>query len=104
MADVCVIGRSRVPAPPARTSAFMRRTSLTILATAGAGWVLVNHYEGNITRIKNVFGDRNGAPKAAPNHAQNFLIVGSDSRGDLKAGEGVQGTGATSSPASAPTP
>jgi LCP family protein required for cell wall assembly len=70
-------------------------TSVAILATAGAGYVLVSHYEGNIHRIKDVFGNRKGAPAAAPNHAENFLIVGSDSRGDLKAGQGVQGTGAT---------
>jgi LCP family protein required for cell wall assembly len=69
-------------------------TSVAILATAGAGYVLVSHYEGNIKRIP-VFGNRKGAPAAAPNHAENFLIVGSDSRGDLKAGQGVQGSGAT---------
>jgi LCP family protein required for cell wall assembly len=70
-------------------------TSVAVLATAGAGYILVQHYEGNIHRIKDVFGNRSGAPQAAPNHAENFLIVGSDSRGDLKAGQGVQGTGAT---------
>ena len=32
-------------------------------------------------------------PAAAPRNAENFLLVGSDSRGDLAAGEGVQGTG-----------
>jgi LCP family protein required for cell wall assembly len=92
-----------VPAGPVRRPRRAARilswiavvTSLAILATAGAGYILVNHYEGNIHRISNVFGDRTGAPKAAPNHAENFLIVGSDSRGDLKAGQGVQGTGAT---------
>ncbi|MBK5307366.1 MAG: LCP family protein [Frankiaceae bacterium] len=68
-------------------------TSIAILATAGAGYVLVNHYEGNIRRIPVFGGDRSDAPKAAPNNAQNFLIVGSDSRGDLKAGQGVQGSG-----------
>jgi LCP family protein required for cell wall assembly len=70
-------------------------TSVAILATAGAGYVLINHYEGNIHRLKDVFGNRADSPKAAPNNAQNFLIVGSDSRGDLKAGQGVQGSGST---------
>ena len=95
------VGRHVVPAGTVRRPRRAARilswiaviTSLSILATAGAGWVLVNHYEGNIKRITNVFGDRGDAPKAAPNHAQNFLIVGSDSRGDLKPGEGVQGRG-----------
>ena len=67
-------------------------TSLAILATAGAGYVLVNHYEGNIRRIAGVL-DRRNAPPPAPNHAENFLLVGSDTRGDLKPGEGVQGRG-----------
>jgi LCP family protein required for cell wall assembly len=69
-------------------------TSVSVLATAGAGYVLVNHYEGNIRRIKGVF-DKSHAPPAAPHNAENFLLVGSDSRGDLKAGEGVQGSGST---------
>jgi LCP family protein required for cell wall assembly len=69
-------------------------TSVSVLATAGAGYVLVNHYEGNIRRIKGVF-DTKHAPPPAPHNAENFLLVGSDSRGDLKAGEGVQGSGAT---------
>ncbi|MDX6230986.1 MAG: hypothetical protein QOI76_4376 [Frankiales bacterium] len=68
-------------------------TSLAVLAFTGAGYLLVNHYEGNIARIKNVL-DPKHAP-AAPHNAENFLLVGSDSRGDLKAGQGVQGTGAT---------
>lgn len=65
-----------------------------MLATAGFGYLLVMHYQGNITHLPNIIGGSN-APKAAPNHAENFLLVGSDSRGNLKAGEGVQGTGAT---------
>ncbi|MDT7539197.1 MAG: hypothetical protein QOI82_2782 [Actinomycetota bacterium] len=89
-------GRVRRPRRTARVLSWIAVvTSISILAVAGFGWVLINHYEGNITRIKDVFGNRADAPKAAPNHAQNFLIVGSDSRGDLKAGEGVQGTGST---------
>lgn len=89
-------GRVRKPRRAARILSWIAVvTSIAVLASAGAGYVLVNHYEGNIGRIKNVFGDRSDAPKAAPNNAENFLIVGSDSRGDLKAGEGVQGTGST---------
>jgi LCP family protein required for cell wall assembly len=68
-------------------------TSLSVLATALAGYILVNHYEGNIGRIAGVLPGGKDTPKAAPNHAQNFLLVGSDTRGDLKPGQGVQGTG-----------
>lgn len=88
-------GRVRRPRRATRVLSWVAViTSVAVLATAGAGYVLVNHYEGNIHRI-NVFGNRSGDPKAAPNHAENFLIVGSDSRGDLKAGQGVQGSGST---------
>ena len=70
-------------------------TSVVVLASAGAGYALLNHYDANISRIDVFgfgFGDR---PAAAPRDAKNILIVGSDSRGDLKAGEGTQGRGAT---------
>ncbi len=70
-------------------------TSVAVLAVAGTGYVLINKYDGNIDRIKNVFGNRDQAPPAAKNNAQTYLIVGSDSRGDLKPGEGTQGRGAT---------
>ena len=88
-------GKVRRPRRAARILSWIAVvTSIAVLATAGAGYILVNHYEGNITRIP-VFGkSRAGAPPPAPNHAENFLIVGSDSRGTLKAGQGVQGSGA----------
>jgi LCP family protein required for cell wall assembly len=86
-------GRRRRPRRAARVLSWIAViTSLSILATAGVGWVLVNHYEGNIRRIAGVL-DRRNAPPPAPNHAENFLLVGSDSRGDLKPGQGVQGRG-----------
>jgi len=88
-------GRVRKPRRAARILSWIAVvTSIAVLATAGAGYLLVSHYEGNIRRITGVF-DRKNAPPAAPNNAQNFLIVGSDSRGNLKAGQGVQGTGST---------
>lgn len=68
--------------------------SAVVLATAGAGYVLVNKYDANIDRIGGVLGlpgvDR---PEEGPRDAQNILLVGSDSRGDLEAGEGTQGRG-----------
>jgi LCP family protein required for cell wall assembly len=67
-------------------------TSLSILATAGAGWALLNFYDGKINRIPGL-GLGQDRPDDLPRDAKNVLIVGSDSRGDLEAGEGVQGTG-----------
>ncbi len=71
-------------------------TSFAVLATACGGYVLVNYYDGKLNRVP-VFGDLGTAsrPDAAPRDARNILIVGSDSRGDLAAGEGTQGSGDT---------
>jgi LCP family protein required for cell wall assembly len=67
-------------------------TSVAVLATAGAGWALLTFYDGKINRLGDLgIGDR---PTDLPRDATNILIVGSDSRGDLKPGEGTQGTGA----------
>ena len=67
-------------------------TSAAVLLTAGGLWALVNFYDGKITRIPGLQlgSDR---PDDLPRDAQNILIVGSDSRGDLAPGEGPQGTG-----------
>ena len=67
-------------------------TSVAVLATAGAGWALLNFYDGKISRITGLdLGD--DRPADLPRDAQNILIVGSDSRGALEAGQGSQGTG-----------
>ena len=93
--DVVPQGKVRKPRRAARVLSWIAVvTSVAVLAAAGTGYVLLNKYDGNIGRI-NVFGDRDSDPPPAPNNALNFLIVGSDSRGDLKAGEGVQGRGAS---------
>jgi LCP family protein required for cell wall assembly len=63
--------------------------SVVILGLAAVGYVLIQHYDGNIDRIANALGDRRNAPPAAPKNAQNILLVGSDSR----AGENGKGTG-----------
>jgi LCP family protein required for cell wall assembly len=63
-----------------------------VLASAGAGYAMLTYYDRNINRI-DVFGADSGDRSAAANGAKNILIVGSDSRGDLAAGEGTQGTG-----------
>ena len=68
-------------------------TSFAVLAVAIGGYAAVRHYDDNINRIDDVFAfdDR---PDAGPSRdARNILIVGSDSRGELAAGEGTQGRG-----------
>jgi LCP family protein required for cell wall assembly len=54
--------------------------SVLILALAGGGYLLLQHYDGNIDRISNVLSKGNKKPAKAPNHAMNVLLVGSDSR------------------------
>jgi LCP family protein required for cell wall assembly len=67
--------------------------AVTVLLAAGGLYLAFNHYVGQIDRIS-IPGLGKDRPKPAPNHAQNFLIVGSDSRVGAN-GEGTQGTGAT---------
>ncbi|MFN2522424.1 MAG: LCP family protein [Mycobacteriales bacterium] len=87
-------GRVRKPRRWARVLSWIAVvTSVSVLAAAGLGYAAVMHYNGKIDHIS-VFGKR---PKPAPkaSQPQNFLIVGSDSREGLKAGEGTQGRGAS---------
>jgi LCP family protein required for cell wall assembly len=63
--------------------------AVVILGLAGVGYVLVQHYNGNIDRISNVFSRPGKAPAAAPHNAMNVLLVGSDTR----AGANGRGTG-----------
>lgn len=84
------------PPPPRRRAARVMSwiaivTSVGILAAAGGGWALLTFYEGQLNVIGGIgIGNR---PDDLPRDAKNILIVGSDSRGDLKPGEGPQGTG-----------
>jgi LCP family protein required for cell wall assembly len=72
-------------------------TSFSVLAVAVGGYVLVNKYDNQIERIPDVFAaaSEDERPDETPRDARNILIVGSDSRGDLAAGEGTQGRGDT---------
>jgi LCP family protein required for cell wall assembly len=63
--------------------------AVLILGLAGVGYVLVQHYNGNIDRISGVFTNRGKAPAKAPHDAMNVLLVGSDTR----AGDNGVGTG-----------
>jgi LCP family protein required for cell wall assembly len=66
--------------------------AVVVLLAAGGLYLGFNHYLGNITRIDVLpGGDR---PSKPHNKAQNFLLVGSDSR-DGSNGVGTQGSGAT---------
>ncbi|HWG95231.1 MAG TPA: LCP family protein [Mycobacteriales bacterium] len=64
-------------------------TSLVLLLTAGAGWALLQKYDGNINRISGVL-DGEPVPEGGP---RTILIVGSDSREGLAPGEDFQGVG-----------
>jgi LCP family protein required for cell wall assembly len=68
-------------------------TSAAILLTAGGGWALLTFYDGKITRIEGLGDLGLGRPDDLPQESKNILIVGSDSRAGLEAGEGPQGTG-----------
>ena len=63
--------------------------AVLILGLAGVGYVLIQHYDGNISRISGLLKNRDDAPPAAPRNAQNILLVGSDTR----AGANGKGTG-----------
>ncbi|MDX6217625.1 MAG: hypothetical protein QOG99_3209 [Frankiales bacterium] len=66
--------------------------AVVVLVAAGGLYLAFNHYLGQITHIDVLPGGHR--PAKAPNHAQNFLLVGSDSR-DGSNGVGTQGSGAT---------
>jgi LCP family protein required for cell wall assembly len=70
-------------------------TSGSILAASVLGYLVINHYNANINRLSGVLGGLPGvAQHAAPPHgAQNYLLVGSDSRTGAN-GAGTQGVGA----------
>jgi len=67
--------------------------AVVVLVAAGGLYLAFNHYVGNIDKI-NVFNGLVKRPAKAHNKAQNFLLVGSDSR-DGSNGDGTQGSGAT---------
>ena len=66
--------------------------SLLLVLTTAVGYVLLQQYDGNITRIPGVIagGDAVAAPVDRP---LNILVVGSDSREGLTGEEAFQGTG-----------
>jgi LCP family protein required for cell wall assembly len=100
-------GSRKTPAPGDRPAGGQGRfarvlsflavlTSFSVLAVAIGGYLLVNKYDSQITRIPDVFAAiEDDRPAETPRDARNILIVGSDSRGDLAAGEGTQGRGDT---------
>ncbi|MCW2500109.1 MAG: cell envelope-related transcriptional attenuator, partial [Frankiales bacterium] len=70
-------------------------TAITVLLAAGGLWLAFNHYNGQIDRFDAFSGLTGGKrPAKVARHAQNYLLVGSDSR-DGANGVGTQGQGAT---------
>ncbi len=71
-------------------------TSGSVLAVAVLGYFVINHYNANINRLSGVLGHLPGVtqPAAPPHGAQNYLLVGSDSRTGTN-GVGTQGAGAS---------
>jgi LCP family protein required for cell wall assembly len=63
--------------------------AVVILGLAGVGYLLIQHYNGNIGHLTNVLTHGGNRPVAAPHDAQNVLLVGADSR----EGENGVGTG-----------
>ncbi len=66
--------------------------AVVVLLSAGGLWFAFNHYNGQIDRFNAFVGLDDKSRPAAAKHAQNFLLVGSDSREGAN-GEGTQGTG-----------
>jgi LCP family protein required for cell wall assembly len=67
--------------------------SALLVAATGAGYALLDHYDGNIDRLPGVIG----APaegEQTPAGPLNILVVGSDSRKGLVGEEAFQGRGA----------
>jgi LCP family protein required for cell wall assembly len=63
-----------------------------VLVSTVGGYLLLRQYDGQVERIPRVFPEEQ-RPEPAPRDPRTILVVGSDSRGDLAAGEGTQGTG-----------
>lgn len=89
-----------VPAPPAPRRRLRKvlagvavALSTALFLVSGVGYLLYNHYDGNIDRF--AIGDVPGGPRPerAPVGALNVLMVGSDTR-DFAGGEAFQGKGA----------
>ena len=89
---------TRAPAPRGRLARALALlavlTSAAVLATSIGGYFLLQQYDGNINRLPGLALGKD-RPADLPRDAQNILIVGSDSRGDLQTGQGAQGRGDT---------
>ncbi len=99
-ARVHPIAREVVPAPPRRRRRARRVlawtaaiTSILVLLAAVGGYAFIAKLDGQIKRIDVFAGVTGSKPAPTVKDAQNILIVGSDSREGLEAGEGTQGKG-----------
>ena len=66
-------------------------TSVVLFAATGAGYALLDYYDGNIDRLPNVIAGPMEEPPA--NGPLDILVVGSDSREGLTGKEAFQGKG-----------
>jgi LCP family protein required for cell wall assembly len=68
--------------------------AVIVLVAAGGLYLAVGHYTGQIGRIGDVLNLGKDRPPAAKGDAENFLLVGSDSRDGANGDETTQGSGA----------
>ena len=74
------VGRPHRARRVARTLSWIAVvTSVAVLLTSTAGFVFVRYFNGRITRLEKIFADE-GRPSAGKGKAENFLLVGSDTR------------------------
>jgi LCP family protein required for cell wall assembly len=94
-------------APPARRGPVLRRVLIGLgvlglvlaLVVAGGLWFLTERYADNIDRVSDVFADLDDESRPAPatpaeeaaDEPVTFLLVGSDTRGEVAAGEDPDG-------------
>ncbi len=69
-------------------------TAVLVLLAAAGGYAYLRRLDGQVKRIDVFTGITGDKPAPTVKDAQNILIVGSDTREGLAAGEGTQGRGA----------
>jgi LCP family protein required for cell wall assembly len=68
-------------------------SSLLLFSATGAGYLLLERYDGNIARLPGVIDGAQGGEATRRDRPLNILVVGSDSREGLTGEEAFQGRG-----------
>lgn len=68
-------------------------SSLLLFTATGAGYALLDYYDGNIARLPGIIDAGAGEQARDPDKPLNILVVGSDSREGLVGEEAFQGKG-----------